>query len=75
MSILKKLGEMFKIGFLSDSAVKKFLHESGINPEHDYPKEIAENTRRMQIESEELAEEMEKLRKAIEQLADAVKEK
>ncbi len=75
MSILKRLGEMLKIGFMSDSAMKKFLHESGINPERDYHKEIAENTKLLQIESEKNAEEMKKLRKALAELAEAIKEK
>lgn len=75
MSILKELREMFKIGFLSDSAVKKFLHESGISPEREYQKEIAENTSKLRLETEESVEEMKKLRKALEQLADVVKDK
>ena len=75
MSILKKLREMLKIGFLSDSGLKKFIHESGINPDRDYAREIAENTKLLAIETEKQAEEMEKLRKALAKLSESIKEK
>ncbi len=75
MSILKRLGEMFKVGFFSDSGLKKFLHDSGINPERDYHKEIAENTKLLQEENEKMAKELEKLRKALKKLSESAKEK
>lgn len=75
MSILKNLLETLKLGFLSDSSVKKLLHESGISPERDYKKEIAENTRLMQEQSERMAEELKKLAKAMEELAAASRTK
>lgn len=71
MSILKKLGELFNVGFMSDSMVKKFAEGSGIVPAKDYKKQIAENMEDILEENKKTQEAMEELAKAISGLRDA----
>lgn len=73
MSILKSIADLLKIGFMSDSAMKKFIHESGICPERDYQKKIAQNTKKVQIENERFSQELKALKKALEELSQVFK--
>ncbi len=72
MSILKEFGELFKVGFMSDSAVKKFAEGSGIAPAKDYQKETAQNTSKLLEESKKTEVAVGELSKAIAELRETI---